>query len=100
MTSSYKNFIVNKLKNTASKTELQYALDDLLVVDQDNNISSGKFKEVFDSMGLTEEVPNGNGKVKGKNMSTSLDSIQTTLEAIQTSISALTARVETLENSP
>lgn len=100
MTSSYKNFIVNKIKNTASKTELQSAVDELLVIDESNNISSGKFKEVFDAMGLTEEVPNGDGKVKGKNMSTILDSLQTTLVEIQTSISALTARVQTLENSP
>jgi len=98
--SSYQDFIVNALKNTASKTELQSAVDDLLVVDESNNISSGKFKDLFESMGLTEDVPNGNGKVKGKNMSTSLDSIQTTLDEIQTSISALTARVETLESVP
>merc|ERR1712146_283428 len=48
-------------------------------------------------MGLIEEVPNGNGKMKGKNMSTSLNSIQTTMLGIQSSISDLTTRVSALE---
>ena len=97
--SSYQDFIVNTLKNTASDSDVQEAIDNFIVFDNDNNLSSGKIKELFESMGLTEEV-DGNGTVKGKNMSTSLESIQTTLDGIQTSISALTARVETLESFP
>ena len=94
--SSYQDFIVNTLKNTASDSDVKDAIDNFIVFDNDNNLSGGKIKDLFESMGLTEEVDeNGTVTVTGKN---SLDSIQTRLVKFQTSISALTARVETLES--
>ena len=94
--SSYQDFIVNTLKNTASDSDVKDAIDNFIVFDNDNNLSSGKIKDLFESMGLTEEV-DGNGTVKGIN---SLDSIETSLLAIQASISDLTTRIETLESFP
>ena len=94
--SSYQDFIENILKNTASDSDVQEAIDNLIVFDNDNNLSSGKIKDLFESMGLTEEVPNTDGTVKGKN---SLDSIETSLIGIQASITDLTTRIGALENA-
>ena len=43
--SSYQNFIINTLQNTASKTDI----DSLIVFDEENNLTSGKFKTLFES---------------------------------------------------
>ena len=95
MSSSYQDFIVNTLRNTASDSDVQEAIDNFIVFDNDNNLLSGKIKDLFESMGLTEEGPNGTVIVTGKN---SLDSIQTRLTNIQKSITDLTTRVSALES--
>ena len=115
--SSYQNFIINKLNNTASKTDI----DSLIVFDEENNLTSGKFKTLFETMGLTETVEdrddNGNvvrTRVKGKrivetdasgNIRTdgsghlntiqgSISSIESRVSGIQESIQNLTTRIE------
>ena len=119
--SSYQNFIINKLNNTASKTDI----DSLIVFDEENNLTSGKFKTLFETMGLTETVEdrddNGNvvrTRVRGKrivetdasgNIRTdgsghintlqgSISSIDSTLTAIESSIQNLTTRIELMES--
>jgi len=114
--SSYQTFIINTLKNTASKTDI----DSLIVFDEENNLTSGKFKTLFESMGLTET--DEQGRVKGKNifnaivetdssgnirtdgsgylntLQGSISSIESALTAIESSIQNLTTRIVTLES--
>ena len=74
--SSYQDFIVNTLRNTASKTELDSNIKAIIEFDDDNDseliVKSGKLKNLLESMGLTEAVTGDNvpeGAVKGKNIS-------------------------------
>ena len=74
--SSYQDFIVNTLRNTASKTELDSNIKAIIEFVDDNDseliVKSGKLKNLLESMGLTEAVTGDNvpeGAVKGKNIS-------------------------------
>jgi hypothetical protein len=77
---SYKNFVLNKLNTSATQTYLQESVDNLMVVDNQNNLSSGKFKELFQSMGLTETDLDGN--VKGKDVTTVINTMRSDLDRI------------------
>jgi len=123
--SSYRDFIVNLLREQVSLNTVNEAVDNIIKFDDDNNLSSGQIKDLLESMGLTETDSNGN--VRGKsitqlrsdltsvietdndgnvtsngsgfvnNMETSITLMQTTLDTIQTTMNDLTTRLEKLE---
>ena len=124
--SSYRDFIVNLLREQVSLNTVNEAVDNIIKFDDDNNLSSGQIKDLLESMGLTETDSNGN--VRGKsitqlrsdltsvietdsdgnvisngsgfvnNMENSITLMQTTLDTIQTTMNDLTTRLEKLES--
>lgn len=77
---SDQNFLSYLKDNYATQTYLQQRLDNLIVVDNQNNLSSGKLKELFQSMGLTETDLDGN--VRGKDVSTVINTMRSDLDNI------------------
>ena len=78
---SDQNFVLSYLEdNYATQTYLQQKIDNLIVVDNQNNLSSGKFKELFQSMGLTETDLDGN--VRGKDVSILINTMRSELDNI------------------
>ena len=114
--SSYQDLIISTITTSASKNELNQAIENLVIFDEQNNISSGKLKSLFDSMNLpgtdvtsvrsdldkiVQLDDSGNIDSNGSGFLNSIQNrltlIQSTLPVIQESIRNLETRIKNLE---